>query len=105
MAFVVGHVIKNNNPNHPNYGDVGKIITINSQTGGATVDWDGDGEADQGAGINLNTASLQSALNSEYTIQNSLWEIEGPADLAIKLVLGIWIIVIGWLYVKRIISL
>lgn len=104
MSFQVGDYITNNWSGHAYYGQTGQIYSINPSTGGAQIDWDGDGLPDSGGGVNINSANITAKLGSEYTLQNKFGNVEANANGALVIAIGIGVIVIGWLYVRRLVT-
>ena len=104
MSFQVGDFITNTRPGHVHHGKTGQIISINSTTGGATVDWDGDGSADPGGGVNINASTIQSQISSQYALQNQFVSVETFANASLLTAIGIGVIIIGWMYIRRLVK-
>ena len=100
MSYEVGDYITNTWSGHAYYGKTGQIISINPANNGASVDWDGDGVPESGAGVNLSSSSIQSQLGSEFGIQNGISTIESLADGAIVVAILIGGVLYGWLLAK-----
>lgn len=104
MSFEVGDYLTTSRAGHPYHGQTGQIISINTANQRATVDWDGDGVAEVNAGVRLNNARVTSKLGSEFTLQNKFENVEANANGALLIAIGIGVILIGWLYVRRLVS-
>lgn len=100
MSFQVGDYITNNWSGHAYYGQTGQIYSINPSTGGAQIDWDGDGLPESGGGVNINSSNITAKLGSEYEMQNGISSIETFADGAIVVAILIGAVVYGWVMAK-----
>ena len=104
MSYQVGDYITNTWTGHAYYGKTGQIVSINPANNGASIDWDGDGVAESGAGVNLSSGSIQPHFGSQFSLQNGIDGIESNADSALIIAMVIGALCIGWLYVRKLVS-
>tara|TARA_Y100001978_G_C23690103_1_gene434251 strand:+ start:1850 stop:2164 length:315 start_codon:yes stop_codon:yes gene_type:complete len=88
MSYQIGDYITPTWTGHAYYGQTGKILTI-SNTGGASIDWNGDGIADS-PGVNLSATNTQSA--NDFNFQRGeaiVRDAEDIFDVAVPVVISV----------------
>ena len=101
MSVQVGDYLTANGTGHAFYGQIGEVVEAFPH--GYKIDYNGDGVADVGGYIPA-TGNFTTHSENEFLLNSVTRTIEGYADSTLLIVIGIGVIILGWSYVKRLVT-